>query len=94
MAARVVGGRTAANTVQKILSRPSNLDNLLTSLAALRHRYPGAVFDRYLDKLPTVSEAAHVFATAALIGDVRLAADVSVWYGCVLRGDINSIEVG
>lgn len=31
---------------------------------------------------------------AWLIGDVRLAAHASVWFGCVLRGDINRITVG
>lgn len=29
-----------------------------------------------------------------MIGDVALGADVSVWYGCVLRGDSNFIRVG
>ena len=28
------------------------------------------------------------------MGDVRLGNDVSIWYGCVLRGDVNRIEVG
>jgi carbonic anhydrase/acetyltransferase-like protein (isoleucine patch superfamily) len=29
-----------------------------------------------------------------VLGDVKLGAQSSVWYGCVLRGDINSIEIG
>ena len=33
-------------------------------------------------------------AGAAIVGDVRLADDVSIWYGCVLRGDVASISVG
>ena len=33
-------------------------------------------------------------AGATLIGDVRLGPHASVWPGCVLRGDINFIEVG
>jgi carbonic anhydrase/acetyltransferase-like protein (isoleucine patch superfamily) len=28
-----------------------------------------------------------------VVGDVSLADDVSVWYGCVLRGDVNRIEI-
>merc|ERR1712232_800351 len=29
-----------------------------------------------------------------IIGDVRIAAGASVWYNCVLRGDMNYISVG
>jgi carbonic anhydrase/acetyltransferase-like protein (isoleucine patch superfamily) len=32
--------------------------------------------------------------TAVLIGDVTLGDDCSVWYGAVLRGDVNTITVG
>src|SRR6478736_4101556 len=32
--------------------------------------------------------------TAAVIGRVRLCSDVSVWYGSVLRGDNEWIEIG
>ena len=31
---------------------------------------------------------------AWVIGDVELGADVSIWYGAVLRGDVNQIRVG
>jgi carbonic anhydrase/acetyltransferase-like protein (isoleucine patch superfamily) len=31
---------------------------------------------------------------AVLLGRVRLAADSSVWYQCVLRGDLEPIEIG
>ena len=31
---------------------------------------------------------------ATVVGDVRLGQDSSVWYGAVLRGDINFISVG
>lgn len=32
--------------------------------------------------------------TAVIIGDVILGDDCSVWYGAVLRGDVNSIRIG
>ena len=32
--------------------------------------------------------------TATVIGEVTLAANVSVWFGAVLRGDTDRIEVG
>ena len=35
-----------------------------------------------------------VAPTASVIGRVRLAADVSVWWGAVLRGDMDLIDIG
>jgi carbonic anhydrase/acetyltransferase-like protein (isoleucine patch superfamily) len=49
---------------------------------------------RHLGKTPDVARAAFVASNATVLGDVTLGAQSSVWYGCVLRGDINSIEVG
>lgn len=43
---------------------------------------------------PTVAADAFVAAGAQLIGDVRLGPGVSVWYNCVLRGDVAPIVVG
>lgn len=43
---------------------------------------------------PTLERGAWVDETAVLVGAVRLGADVSVWPTCVLRGDVNRIEVG
>ena len=43
---------------------------------------------------PVVDERAWVSPTSTLVGDVRLAEDASVWFGAVLRGDGESIEVG
>jgi carbonic anhydrase/acetyltransferase-like protein (isoleucine patch superfamily) len=43
---------------------------------------------------PHVPASAYVDASAQLIGDVRLGERASVWFNCVLRGDINAIVVG
>ena len=48
----------------------------------------------HLGKKPDITQAAFVAANATVIGDVTLGAHSSVWYGCVLRGDIHSIEIG
>ncbi len=45
-------------------------------------------------KRPTVHPDAYVAPTAVLIGDVRIGAGASVWFGAVLRGDDSHIEVG
>ena len=45
-------------------------------------------------KKPQVSSAAFVAETAALIGDVTIGPDSSVWFGAVIRGDCSPITMG
>ncbi|PYK07034.1 MAG: gamma carbonic anhydrase family protein [Verrucomicrobia bacterium] len=47
-----------------------------------------------LKKGPTIHPSAWVVPGATVVGDVVLAEESSVWYGAVLRGDINRIIVG
>lgn len=44
--------------------------------------------------IPDVERAAFIDPQATIIGQVTLDADVSVWPQAVLRGDVNSIQVG
>jgi gamma-carbonic anhydrase len=48
----------------------------------------------YRDKYPIIGTRAFVAPDATLIGDVTLGDDASVFFQCVLRGDINAIRVG
>lgn len=43
---------------------------------------------------PEIDEIAWIAPNATVIGRVRLAAEVSIWYGAVLRGDVEAISVG
>jgi carbonic anhydrase/acetyltransferase-like protein (isoleucine patch superfamily) len=43
---------------------------------------------------PRVDPAAFVAPGARLIGDVEIGAEASIWYNCVLRGDVNRIRIG
>ncbi|GAA2497030.1 gamma carbonic anhydrase family protein [Actinocorallia cavernae] len=45
-------------------------------------------------KEPRVDAEAFVAPTASVIGDVMLGAGASVWYGAVVRGDVETITVG
>ena len=49
---------------------------------------------RFLGQKPDTARAAFVAPNATVLGAVTLGALSSVWYGCVLRGDINTIEIG
>jgi carbonic anhydrase/acetyltransferase-like protein (isoleucine patch superfamily) len=48
----------------------------------------------YRDKVPSLGRGTFVAPDATLIGDVTLGEDASVFFQCVLRGDINAIRVG
>ncbi len=45
-------------------------------------------------KTPRVGENTFLAETAVLLGDVTVGNDCSIWYGAVLRGDVNRIVVG
>lgn len=47
-----------------------------------------------LDRSVRVPASAFVAASADLLGEVSLGENSSVWYQCVLRGDINAIRIG
>ncbi len=48
----------------------------------------------FAGRTPEVHETAWIAENASLIGKVRVHADASVWFGAVLRGDIDEIELG
>jgi carbonic anhydrase/acetyltransferase-like protein (isoleucine patch superfamily) len=48
----------------------------------------------YLSQEPQLEEAAFVAANATIHGAVTLGRDASVFYGSILRGDIQTIEIG
>ena len=48
----------------------------------------------FLRKQPKLGKGVYLAKTAVVFGDVTIGAHSSVWYGAVLRGDINRIVVG
>ena len=43
---------------------------------------------------PKIHETAFIAPSASIIGDVEIGEDGNIWYGCVLRGDVNDIRIG
>ena len=43
---------------------------------------------------PTIGDNVFLAETAVIIGDVTIGEDCSIWYGAVLRGDVNTITIG
>ena len=48
----------------------------------------------YAGKTPALDPTAFVVASATVIGDVVVGADSSIWFGAVVRGDIEAIRIG
>lgn len=45
-------------------------------------------------KIPLVADSAFVARGCQIIGDVEIGEQSSIWYNCVLRGDVNRIRIG
>ncbi|WP_425480834.1 gamma carbonic anhydrase family protein [Montanilutibacter psychrotolerans] len=48
----------------------------------------------FLEHFPALGERVYVDPAATVIGRVTLGDDASVWPGCVVRGDVNEIQIG
>lgn len=48
----------------------------------------------YKQYTPTIHPSAYIAPSADVVGRVSLAKDSSIWFGSVLRGDVNRIEIG
>jgi gamma-carbonic anhydrase len=45
-------------------------------------------------KYPVIHDSAFIAPNAVVIGDVEIGPDSSIWFGCVVRGDVNVIRIG
>ena len=46
------------------------------------------------DKTPRIHETAFVTEDAIVIGDVEIGEQASIWFGSIVRGDVNFIRIG
>ncbi|MEX1232119.1 MAG: gamma carbonic anhydrase family protein [Planctomycetaceae bacterium] len=68
---------------------------IAASPPAMNWPYPEEILDwNAILGQPLVDETAYVAPNAVVVGRVTLKARSSIWYGCVLRGDGEFIEVG
>jgi carbonic anhydrase/acetyltransferase-like protein (isoleucine patch superfamily) len=45
-------------------------------------------------KTPKIADDAFIAPNAVIIGDVEIGSKASIWFNCVLRGDVNYIRIG
>lgn len=53
-----------------------------------------AVLRRYKDLFPVIGNRVMIDDSSVIVGDVRLADDVSIWPLVAARGDVNYIQIG
>jgi carbonic anhydrase/acetyltransferase-like protein (isoleucine patch superfamily) len=63
-------------------------------VSSTRPSLPGALILPFEGRTPRIHASAWIAPGAVVVGDVSLGEDASVWYGCVLRGDVHAIRVG
>ena len=49
---------------------------------------------KFKDTMPKVNIGTWIAPSADVIGDVRIGEDCSIWFGCVVRGDVHYISIG
>lgn len=49
---------------------------------------------RFGDDVPEIHPTAFIHPTAEISGKVKIGANASIWGGCILRGDVDWIEIG
>ena len=53
-----------------------------------------AIIKEIRGKSPVIGERAYLAESAAVIGDVIVGDDCSIWFGAVLRADVGAIRIG
>jgi len=61
---------------------------------AVRGGIGGGRIRPYRDRWPVVAAGAFIAEDAVVIGDVEIGARASLWYGVIVRGDVNVIRIG
>ena len=49
---------------------------------------------KFRGKIPTIPQSCYVSESVDIIGDVHLGEEVNIWFGTVIRGDMNIVKIG
>ena len=49
---------------------------------------------KFKDKFPVIPVSCYISESVDIIGDVKMGEEVNVWFGTVIRGDMNYITIG
>ena len=59
----------------------------------MTHR-PDVTILPFAGKTPIIHSSAFIAPGCRIIGDVTIGPDASIWYNCVIRGDVNRVVIG
>jgi carbonic anhydrase/acetyltransferase-like protein (isoleucine patch superfamily) len=62
--------------------------------ALKKHQYSMALIKSVRGFTPIIGKNTYLADNATIIGDVIIGDDCSIWFGTILRGDVNSIRIG
>ncbi len=60
----------------------------LTEVSEVQKLFP------YKDLFPKIDESVFLASGVKIIGDVEIGKNSSVWYNCVIRGDVHYVKIG
>jgi carbonic anhydrase/acetyltransferase-like protein (isoleucine patch superfamily) len=63
-------------------------------MTSISRAVPGPIILPWNGIVPTIDAMAFVAPTAVVIGDIVIGPETSIWFGCVLRGDVHEIRIG
>ena len=49
---------------------------------------------QYQDLFPKIDDTVFLASGVKIVGDVKIGPNSSVWYNCVIRGDVHFVEIG
>ena len=64
------------------------------NLAMHRSTTTGGLVLPHKGRMPRIAPDVYIAPTAAVIGDVEIGSQSSIWFGCVVRGDVNMSRIG
>ena len=85
-----------SNQILPLSTESAALDKMGASMEVARYTErltPSTRFVTYGGHTPS-APLSFVSPAATLVGDIKLGESCSVWYGAVVRGDVNSVRVG
>ena len=57
------------------------------------HR-PDVTILPFMGKVPRIHDSAFIAPGCRIVGDVAIGPEASIWYNCVIRGDVNRVVIG
>lgn len=56
--------------------------------------YMNYILTKFLEKTPQIGNNVFIAPGSVIIGDVKIGDNTNIWYNTIIRGDVESIEIG